>query len=161
MTLRSCVALLSFASALTAATVDLRRAVVVVRPGDLPPAEKTAATVLVEELERRSGIRLPVATEWPADRVAIAITGTPTAWGRTVPAPPARPEAFRLRVEGRAVWIVGADARGALYGVGRLLRELRWTKGALDLDAPIDVSTSPALPIRGHQLGYRSTANSW
>src|SRR5690242_17888918 len=113
MTLRSCAALLSFASALTAATVDLRRAVVVVRPGELPPAEKTAATVLVEEVERRSGIRLPIATTWPADRAAIAITGAPTAWGRNVPTPPAKPDAFRLRAEDRAVWVVGSDARGA------------------------------------------------
>src|SRR4051812_8899579 len=131
MTLRSCAALLTFASALTAATIDLRRAVVVVRPGELPAAERTAATVLVEEVERRSGIRLPVATSWPTDRVAIAISGSPTAWSRTIPAPPAGAESFRLRAEDGAVWIVGADPRGALYGVGHLLRQLRWSKGAL------------------------------
>src|SRR3954453_4423802 len=105
MTFRSSAVLLTFASALTAATIDLRQAVVVVRPGDLPAAEKTAATVLVEEVERRSGIRLPIATSWPTDRIAIAITGLPNApsWGRTVPAPPAPPESFRLRAEDRAV----------------------------------------------------------
>src|SRR5690349_8821458 len=100
MTLRSCAALLSFASALTAATVDLRRAVVVVRPGELPPAEKTAATVLVEEVERRSGIRLPIATTSPTDRPAIAITVTE---------PPGRPESFHLRADNRTVRIEGAD----------------------------------------------------
>ena len=40
-------------------TVDLSEAVVVVRDGELPNAEKTAATVLVEELE---------ISELPSDR---------------------------------------------------------------------------------------------
>ena len=134
-----------FASALGAATLDLPRATVVVRPGDLPPAEKTAAAVLVEELERRTGIRLPITSTWPADGLAIAITGAPAAsWGRTVPAAPSRPEGFRLRAEDRAIWIAGSDARGALYGVGHLLRQVRWAKGTLELDTPLDVSTSPA-----------------
>jgi F420-0:gamma-glutamyl ligase-like protein len=45
-----------------AAGVDLSNAVVVVRPGQLPNAEKTAATVLVEELEKRTGIHLVTST---------------------------------------------------------------------------------------------------
>ena len=97
MRLRSFTAFL-FASALGAATLDLHRATVVVRPGDLPPAEKTAAAVLVEELERRTGIRLPITSTWPADGLAIAITGAPaTAWGRPVPAAPSRPEGCTTR----------------------------------------------------------------
>jgi len=63
--------------------------------------------------------------------------------------------------DARTIWIVGSDPRGALYGVGQLLRQVRWSKGALDLDAPLDISTAPAFPIRGHQLGYRAAANSW
>ena len=38
--------------------IDLRGATVVVRPGELPNAEKTAATVLVEEIAKRTGITL-------------------------------------------------------------------------------------------------------
>jgi hypothetical protein len=98
--------------------------------------------------------------------------GRPTARPSRSPARPRRPgaEPSPPRRRGPRVsparrgprdLIAGSDARGALYGVGHLLRQVRWAKGALELDAPLDVSSSPAYPIRGHQLGYRSTANSW
>ena len=32
------------------------------------------------------------------------------------------------------VWVVGADARGVLFGVGKLLRTMKLTKGAATLD---------------------------
>jgi hypothetical protein len=113
-----------------AGSINLRRAAVVVGPGDVPAPERTAATVLVEELEKRSGVRLPVVSQWPAGAAPV-------------------------------VWVDGSDARGALYGVGHLLRQIEWGKDRLSLTTPLDVTTSPVSAIRGHQLGYRSTANSW
>ncbi|MBI5087151.1 MAG: hypothetical protein HZB13_21450, partial [Acidobacteria bacterium] len=153
--------------AASGAPVDFSKAVVVVRPGEIPGPEKTAAAVLVEELERRTSVRLPVSESWPASGPVIAITSSRQvpAWGRPVPASNAKAEGFRLLLDqgGAApvVWVVGADARGALYGVGHLLRQVEWGKGVISLRAPLNVTTSPASPIRGHQLGYRSTANSW
>ena len=74
-------------------------------------------------------------------------------------------EGYRLFVEpdpaSTVVWIVGADPRGALFGAGRLLRELDWSPGDLWLPSPLDIATAPAYPIRGHQLGYRAQANSY
>src|SRR4051794_30295215 len=102
--------------------VDLRRATIVIRPGDLPNAERTAASVLVEEIASRCGIRLAVSTAWPADGAVIAITSERQvpAWNRAVPAGETRPEGFRLSVQlsrpAPVVWIAGADARGALFG---------------------------------------------
>jgi hypothetical protein len=160
-------AVLCSAFAAFAGSIDLRRAVVVVRPGDVPAPERTAATVLVEELERRSGVRLPLVSHLPAGAVAIAITSTSLepAWGGTIPRQTARPEGFHLFAQetGMApvVWVAGADPRGALYGVGHLLRQIEWGKDRLSLTTPLDVTTSPVSAIRGHQLGYRSTANSW
>src|SRR5579872_51178 len=58
-------------------------------------------------------------------------------------------------------WIAGADPRGALFGVGKLLRALECRKGSVRLAAPLDLTTAPRYPIRGHQLGYRATANSY
>jgi hypothetical protein len=147
--------------------IDLRRATIVIRPGDLPNAERTAASMLAEEIASRCGIRLPVSTVWPSTGPVIAITSEPRvpAWNRAVPAGQTRPEGFRLSVQqsGSApvVWILGADPRGALFGAGRLLREMNWTRGDLWLDAPLDIATAPAYPIRGHQLGYRAQANSY
>ena len=138
-------------TALTACSADLSRAVVVVWAGVLPEPERTAAVVLVEEVEKRTGIRLPVATAMPQDRPAIILTT-----GNY------RPEGYRLMLEANGnVRIAGADARGLLFGVGGLLRTFEYAPGRLSLQGPLDVTTAPAYPIRGHQLGYRATANSW
>ncbi|HOK09344.1 MAG TPA: hypothetical protein PLT82_05590 [Candidatus Hydrogenedens sp.] len=59
------------------------------------------------------------------------------------------------------VWIIGNDNRGLLYGVGKLLRILRYSQGFLSISVPIQIVTSPISPIRGHQLGYRAQANSY
>ena len=135
----------------TAFSADLTRAVVVVRPGVLPEAERTAAIVLVEEVEKRTGIRMASATAMPVGQPAIVLT-TQTY----------RPEGYRLALEANGnVRIAGGDARGVLFGVGGLLRALDYAPGRLSLEGPLDVTTAPASPIRGHQLGYRATANSW
>jgi hypothetical protein len=151
-------------------SLDLSKAVVVLRPGELPNAEKAAATVLVEELAVRTGIRLSTMSDWPAGKTVIAITsdGDVPAWGVDVPSgdaanlPEARAEGYRLFVgDNNTVWVIGADPRGALYGVGALLRHLDWGEGKASLPAQLDIATAPAYPIRGHQLGYRTQANSW
>jgi len=135
--------------------VDLSDAVVVVRPGELPAAERVAGVVLVEEVEKRTGLRWPVATAVPAQGTVVTVA--------TAAALP--PEAYRLRVDvdsGRSiVRIEGADGRGCLFGVGRFLRSMTWAKGRAGIARDLDVTSAPAYPIRGHQLGYRHTANSY
>ncbi len=158
--------------AMGAAPVDLRDAVIVVRPGPLPPGERAAAEVLAGEVAKRTGIHLATTTAWPPQRTVIAISSATSvpAWQRAIPVrpgtdlPETRPEGFRVFVErGRppVIWVIGADGRGALYGVGRLLRALDWGPDRVLADPAFDVATAPAYPIRGHQLGYRATANSW
>jgi len=143
---------------------------VVTRAGQLPKAEQAATQVLVEELEKRIGKRLQVSTSWPKDGLVVAVTSGPAdaAWGHAVPrresgeTPETRPEGYRVLVEGgRIVWVVGADPRGALFGVGRLLRTMEWAHGTAKVSASLDVATAPAYAIRGHQLGYRNRANSY
>jgi hypothetical protein len=155
----------------TASRIDLRRATVVVRPGDLPNAERTAAAMLVDEIANRCGVRLRISTNWPVSGPAIAITSQRQVaeWRRPMPARPTEPESraegYRLYVElagaSPVVWIAASDARGTLFGAGRLLRELDWAPGNVWLDAPLDIATAPVYPIRGHQLGYRAQANSY
>ncbi len=74
-------------------------------------------------------------------------------------------EGYTLRVDGDAgapiVSIVGRDARGVLFGVGHLLRQLRMGRNAIALPADLHVATAPAYPLRGHQLGYRDKTNSY
>lgn len=161
--------------------LELARSTIVGRRDAVAEAERTALTVLVEEVETRTGVRLPVQTDWPtaasAEGAIIVATSKldEIAGGQVVPheirrnAARLKAEGFVLEVsrEGGAnsgrpiVWVVGADARGVLFGVGKLLRTMAMTPGTLTLDPKTKVVTSPAYPIRGHQLGYRNRANSW
>lgn len=156
-----------------AESLDLSRATVVARRNPEALAEKTAVTVLVEESESRTGIRWPVQADWPKAGAVIVATSTldEVAGNQHVPeairtsARGLKPEGFVLGVSEEAgrpiVWVVGADPRGVLFGVGKLLRTMELTTGAATLDPKLRVVTSPAYPIRGHQLGYRNRANSW
>lgn len=145
--------------------LDLSKATIVVRGGDVPLVERTAATVLVEEVERRTGIVLPVAESWPASGPGIALLSGTDAQLQGRPAPAAvrtdAAEGYTLVTAEDALWIIGADPNGALYGVGRLLRNVDWAPGKLRLVAPLNLTTAPDDSIRGHQLGYRTTANSY
>lgn len=142
-----------------AAALDLTEATVVARPGDVPEAERTAAIVLVEEVEKRTGRRWAVRTEAPAVGAVIELTA------RGDKDPALKPEGFALSTamaNGRPrVRVAGADGRGVLFGVGKLLRTLRMSDGAVTIEPGPPVVSSPTYPLRGHQLGYRNRANSW
>jgi len=156
--------------ALLLAAWNLTQAVVVT-PARLSPVEQKAVTVLVEEVEKRTTIRWPVATQWPAaGSVAVVVTpagslGEFRGRYQNEPAPPAGAEGYRIWTQetsgAPAVFVVGNDARGVLFGVGRLLRSLRMRKGSVTLDAPLRIATAPAVKLRGHQLGYRPKTNSY
>lgn len=60
-----------------------------------------------------------------------------------------------------AVFVIGNDERGVLFGVGKLLRSLETSRDRVVLPAALDVTTAPAMPIRGHQLGFRPKTNSY
>ena len=114
--------------------VDLTRAAVVT-PGSLNVQERTAIRVLVEEIEKRTTVRLPVSAQWPADTVAVIAVGplgTSTNWAgaglRGAPAAgtPGR-EGYPVAVNasGRrapTVLLLGASSRGVRFRGGRLLR---------------------------------------
>ena len=57
--------------------------------------------------------------------------------------------------------IAGHDERGALYGAGYLLRKMELSNHQILLPAGLSVSSTPAYPIRGHQLGYRPKTNAY
>jgi len=168
-------------SAAPADLVDLASATIVVRAEPREAGERAASQVLQEEVEARLGVRLPISTAWPS-RAPVTIVvaaglrpGAPSPWpgGPAVPPSPRGapgPEGFHLEVSSaggrQVVWILGADGRGALFGVGQLLRQLRWTPGARatqpqGVPASLSVVSTPAYAIRGHQLGYRQHSNTY
>ncbi len=156
--------------------IDLRQATIAVPP-DLSGSEAKAVTMLVEEVEKRTQIRWPVAEAWPARADPVIAVGTAAALASFVPdnvgalaqdSGERKPEGYRLRVvkEDRAstvpvVLAAGNDTRGVLFGVGRLLRMLRMGRNTVALPADLNIATAPRSPLRGHQLGYRPKTNSY
>jgi hypothetical protein len=113
------------------------------------PPNLKAVSVLVEEVEKRTGIRWPV--EHTAQGVRIEIAEKPG-----VPA-----EGYHIEARGSAIHVTGNDARGVLFGVGRLLRELRMERGAVSIPDDWSETSAPRYRLRGHQLGYRPKTNSY
>jgi hypothetical protein len=143
--------LVVFAFVRPAAALDLRNAVVVPAP-NLTGPEKRAVTMLVEEIEKRTRIRLPVSEQRPASGPAILV-GEGAQGGK--------PEGYTLEVKDGSVSIAGNDARGTLYGVGALLRNLRMDRDTVEVPDGLRIVTAPKYELRGHQLGYRPKTNSY
>ncbi len=146
---------------------------VVVAPGGASKVEANAVRMLVEDVERRSGVRWEIRDRWPerADAIVIAVGRGSVlterdprlkSWLAQNPGSPGA-EGYRIGIEAadRFVLVAGNDARGVLFGVGRLLRELTTARGRVELPPSFRVATAPRLPVRGHQLGYRPKTNSY
>ncbi len=120
-----------------------------------------------EEVQKRTGLKWAISSEYDTHKPAIALVTASVndlAGLKVPPLPGVKSEGYRICVAqgpGPIVWVVGVDARGVLFGVGRLLRLLDWGPGQASLADTTDITASPAFPIRGHQLGYRARANSY
>ncbi|MBC7321212.1 hypothetical protein H5T89_11285, partial [bacterium] len=133
--------------------------------------ESKAVTVLVEEVEKRTGIRLPVEYNFPKDGKPLIIVGTEQSLKELIKPyaslldtleEPGK-EGYRILVkegEQPVILIVGTDPRGVLYGIGKFLRKLIWDKGSIKIK-PFSISSTPKYPLRGHQLGYRPKTNAY
>ncbi|HLK60972.1 MAG TPA: hypothetical protein VKU00_30690 [Chthonomonadaceae bacterium] len=134
--------------------IDLNRAVVVVPP-DLSYSETKAVTMLVEEVQKRAQIRWSVVEESPDKDVPVI----------QVKRGEGKAEGYALRAvtiaAARGVEIAGNDARGVLFGIGRLLRNLRMERQQVAVPDDLDIVSAPHSPLRGHQLGYRPKTNSY
>lgn len=153
--------------------IDLTRARIVT-PSTQTVPERTAVRVLVEEIEKRTAVRLPVASRWPSEAVPVIAIGplaTAAGWaaaGLRHASPSSAPgaEGYQIvvRATGRTaptVLVLGADPRGVLFGAGRLLRELQLTRASVQVPATFSIVSTPQAALRGHQLGYRPKTNSY
>lgn len=159
--------------------IDLTGATVVASPAtgatDDDRLLASAARMLVEEVRARSRCawtRVAAWSEAPARTPLIVVARESDVARLAGPdvAPPTlartrQPEGFRL-VTGQhgarpVVWVLGEDARGTLFGVGRLLRMLRLERDRVTLPGGLALASAPRYPLRGHQLGYRAKTNSY
>lgn len=135
------------------------------------PLVSKSVSVLAEEIAKRSNIHLPIRHQWTGSDVPLIIVGLesdahdlPQRYQSMIAEIPAvSAEGYKIVVsrQKNAVIVTGADPRGVLYGVGKLLRSLEIRKDKLLISERFQASSSPAFPIRGHQLGYRPKTNSY
>ena len=149
-----------------AGQIDLHDAVVVCAE-DLSVQQRSAVTLLIEEVEKRTRIL------WSCGQVDgatsaivvgtvehLAQVGESLDFDETIGA-----EGYRVCVRQEdgvsKVFVVGKDSRGMLYGVGYLLRKLVMRFDSVFVANDLDVSTTPFYALRGHQVGYRDKTNSY
>lgn len=72
-------------------------------------------------------------------------------------------EGFKIVVseDAKTAVVAGNDARGVLYGVGKLLRVMEIYTEQVIFPKGYGISSTPEYPIRGHQLGYRPKTNAY
>jgi len=153
-------------------TADFSGASIMVTSALESPVNETVVRLLQEEVQQRTGIRLPLTEKWnkKAPVIALALVSQTELSGRKVPAGKAvngtepKPEGFSVVLEesgaAAVLWLIGNDERGLLYAAGRFLRTARFSPKKILFDKRDEISTSPAYSIRGHQLGFRNTNNT-
>ena len=140
---------LLLALAAIAPAIDLKTASVVA-PANLTATEKKAAAMLVDEIEKRTRIRLPI-VDRPYNEPTILLR---EASGLGA-------EGYRVQVAAGGITVSGNDPRGVLFGVGALLRNLRMERDTLEAPDGLNLASAPKYALRGHQLGYRPKTNSY
>jgi len=115
--------------------------------------------MLQREVQKRTGLKWKTSSEHSGRKPAIVLAtvterelaglAVPRRDGRDLPRatrgiPDLRDTQRRRRA---GVWVIGADARGVLFGTGRLLRLLNWGRDGVSLAEATDISTSPATPF--------------
>ncbi len=153
-------------------TLDLSNATILLSPNIKSPVRQSAGEILTEEIAKRTSLQLKLTDSWSNETViACALSGDKNLYGEELPnhagsdSPEFKKEGYRLYHEVRnsknILWIIGADARGILYGIGKLLATSIMKDKQIQLAANTDIASSPEFSLRGHQFGYRNTANSW
>ncbi len=140
-----CLAVAMLAASTHAA--DFKQAVVILPSSPTTP-QKKAAQMIQEEVEKRTQLRLKIAS-----------SGSPAIYLKI--APGGKPESFTLTTTADTAIVTGADDRGVVFGAGYLLRQFRMARQKLELDANLNVSTAPKYAVRGQQLGYRPKTNAY
>ena len=152
--------------------IDLSGSAIWVSSSIKEPVRESAGDILMQEIGKRTSLQLTTENNQDAGTVIVlALLSDKAVNGLKVPQrkgdsfPEHKKEGYRLVYAGQGgksvLWIIGADARGVLYGIGKLLRTAEMRKGSFMIPDGMDVASSPEYPVRGHQFGYRNTANSW
>ncbi len=131
---------------------------------------KKAAQVFQEEIFKRSSINLPIhqAISSSKESQTVIILTEANIQSLTISErnelsklEKTRKDGYKIKLIGNLLIILGHDDRGCLYGVGKVMREMKIVPNQLFIQSNFQLSSSPTYPIRGHQLGYRPKTNAY
>jgi hypothetical protein len=130
-----------------------------------------AVLVLQQVVEEHSNILLPVSPNFNIQGNPLIVVCTtkdegtlPKAFNTSLnKLSPTGKDGYKITFlkDEQTIIIAGFDERGALYGVGYLLRKMELRSGKILVPEDLNISSTPAYPIRGHQLGYRPKTNAY
>ncbi|MCC6796751.1 MAG: hypothetical protein IT366_16660 [Candidatus Hydrogenedentes bacterium] len=160
-----CLAMLATVAA--AAEIDLTNATIVA-----PKSEHDVyADFLADEIELRTGLRLPISNKLPTGpdpMILLVQSDALNSFGVALPdglSAPDTKEAYAIwsQKTGSSTTIVltGHPDRGVLFAAGRMIRLLHLADKRISIDESVRIATAPHAPIRGHQIGYRNTPNAY
>jgi len=154
--------------------IDFSNTSILISPNIKSPVNESLNSMLQEEVAKRTSLKWSMADQWGGDNhtfLAIVLSSDKQLYGIDVPHrknekfPEYKSEGYRIvnkmKDGNSVVWIIAADARASVFGVGYLLRKMILQPNQAVLEEPVDFATAPMQSIRGHQLGYRNTANSY
>ena len=129
-----------------------------------------AVQVLREEIKERTNILLPLldkAIPGGKQIIAVGVEGRMDKFPEScktavMKLPETGKEGYKIiLIENSTVIIAGHDERGAMYGIGWLLRKMEMRNGKIFIPDSINISSTPVYSIRGHQMGYRPKTNAY
>lgn len=156
---------------LLAQVVDFSKASIAASSAIASPFKEKMIAVLQEEIANKTNLKLSSSPQDKSPLLLLAQQNSQEVNGFTLPTltkddqPSIQKEGFRLvhqQIGGRdLLWFIGADQRGLLFAIGEFLRTADLSKQKILFDKKYEKSSAPMYAIRGHQIGYRNTANSW
>jgi len=126
--------------------------------------------VLQEEIEKRSGIIIKSTKKIDPEEQQIIVfmdkgyKDLPDTYISTIQSlEDISQEGYHILLlpKDQKVIVHAKTKRGALYGVGKLLRKMEMRPDELLIPKDLRIVSSPKYEIRGHQLGYRPKTNSY
>ena len=154
-----------------AQVLDFSKAKIHVSSSLKSPQRETYIRVIQEEIKARTELNLPVQNQSDlSPMIALVLASDQNMDGVSLPQFSKNSEAFKkdgfcISVDANTkrpiLWLMGVDDRGVLYAIGEFLRKVDLSKNKIWVDKKIEITSAPLYSIRGHQLGYRNTANSW
>lgn len=113
---------------------------------------KNAAGLFAEELLLRTGISPQVSADSNAPAVYLRLIENGLLPNK---------DSYKLTLDGSALFIEALGLRGLIFGYSYFLRKTIYENGKIILIKDISGEYIPAMKMRGHQLGYRTTPNTY